>query len=277
MNNLQDHIALVTGSSRGIGAAIATLLAEQGARVVVHGRDSAALDTVRGRIESAGGTALSVLGDLTRFADVEAIRAHVEEHLGPVDLLVANAGGSPLRPGPLEEISDLDWHASLDANLTATFLTVKSFLPGMKQRRRGTIITMSSAAARRSNAASPVAYAVAKAGIEQLTKNLAAQAGPFGIRVNCIAPETIMTERNQREIPEDIQAKSWRLIPSGASARQRMSRTLRCSSPRTTPRGSAASSSMSPADPCSSESVCVVGRQRAARPSSSAACMFRCT
>ena len=207
MNSLQDHVALVTGSSRGIGAAIATRLSEQGANVVVHGRDSAALDTVRARIQAAGGTALSVLGDLTRFADVEAIRGRVEEQFGPVDLLVANAGGSPSRPGPLEEITELDWHASVDTNLTATFLTVKSFLPGMKQRRRGTIITMSSAAARRSNEASPVAYAIAKAGIEQLTKNLAAQAGPFGIRVNCIAPETILTERNQREIPQDIQAQ----------------------------------------------------------------------
>jgi len=120
-------------------------------------------------------------------------------------VLVANAGGSPVRPAPIEEISADDWRSSLDANLTSAFLTVKAFLPGMKQRGRGTIITMSSAAARRAHPGSPVAYAAAKAGLELLTQDLAAQAGPYGIRVNCIAPETILTERNRRQIPADLQ------------------------------------------------------------------------
>ena len=90
-------------------------------------------------------------------------------------------------------------------NLTATFLTIRSVLPGMKARGRGCIITMSSAAARRPHPGSPVAYAAAKAGIELLTKDLAAQAGPFGVRAACIAPETILTERNQQQIPADVQ------------------------------------------------------------------------
>jgi len=105
-------------------------------------------------------------------------------------------------PGPLEEISEEGWHASVDANLTATFLTIKSVLPGMKARRRGTIITTSSAAGRRAHPRSPVPYAAAKAGIQMLTQHLAAQAGPLGVRVNCIAPETILTERNLKQIPE---------------------------------------------------------------------------
>ena len=125
--------------------------------------------------------------------------------LGPVDILVANAGGTTVRPGPLEDIAEADWRESVDANLTATFLTLKAFLPGMRQRHHGTIITMSSAAARRPTPQSPLAYAAAKAGIEVLTKELAAQAGPDGIRVNCLAPETILTERNQQQIPEAIQ------------------------------------------------------------------------
>jgi len=94
------------------------------------------------------------------------MRRHVERELGPIDILVANAGGNTAQPGPVEETSEQDWRAALDGNLTATFLTVKSILPGMKERRAGTIITMSSAAARRPHPASPVAYAAAKAGIE---------------------------------------------------------------------------------------------------------------
>jgi 3-oxoacyl-[acyl-carrier protein] reductase len=133
------------------------------------------------------------------------MRATIEDDLGPVELLVANAGGSPIPPGPVEDITAEEWHASIDANLTATFLTVKAFLPRMKDRRRGTIITMSSAAARRPTAGSPIAYAAAKAGIELLTKEIALQAGPFGIRVNCIAPETILTERNRQQIPLPVQ------------------------------------------------------------------------
>jgi len=205
-NTLHDQVALVTGSSRGIGAAIARLFAEHGAAVAVHGRDTNAVATVRAEIEAAGGRAASVIADLTHLAEIEAMRAHIEQELGSVDILVANAGGSPTRPAPLEAITEQDWRDSVDTNLTATFLTIKAFLPGMKQRRRGTIITMSSAAARRPNPGSPIAYAAAKAGIELLTQDVAAQAGPEGVRVNCIAPETILTERNQQAIPEDLQA-----------------------------------------------------------------------
>src|SRR2546430_15491823 len=125
--------------------------------------------------------------------------------LGPIDILVANAGGSFTPPGPLTEITEEGWHASVEGNLTATFLTIKSILPGMKERKAGTILTISSSAARRANPRSPVPYAAAKAGIEILTQHLATQVGPFGIRVNCIAPETILTERNRQWISEAVQ------------------------------------------------------------------------
>jgi len=104
-------------------------------------------------------------------------------------------------------MSESDWRAALDANLTATFLTIKSFMPGMKSRKTGSIITMSSAAARRPHPNSPLAYAAAKAGIQMLTQHVAAQAGPFNIRVNCIAPETILTDRNLAVIPAAVQAQ----------------------------------------------------------------------
>ena len=205
MTSLRDRVAVVTGSSRGLGAAIAALFAREGAHVVVHGRDAGAVESVRARIEAGGGSVCAMTADLTRFDQIEGMRRRVEDRFGPVDILVANAGGSPVRPGPIEDITEADWRSSVDANLTATFLTIKSFLPSMKQHGHGSIITMSSAAARRPHPGSPIAYAAAKAGIELLTKDVAAQAGPFGVRVNCISPETIMTERNQQQIPEQIQ------------------------------------------------------------------------
>jgi len=205
MSELDGLVALVTGSSRGIGAAIATRFAAEGAAVVVHGRDAQAVGAVRDQIAAAGGTVHSVVADLTDPAQIEAMRQSIEETLGAVDVVVANAGGSPIPPGPLEDITLEGWQESIDANLTATFLTIKAFLPAMKSRRHGAIITMSSAAARRPTVRSPLAYGAAKAGIELITKELALQAGPFGIRVNCIAPETILTDRNQEQIPAAVQ------------------------------------------------------------------------
>lgn len=202
MSRLDGKVALVTGSSRGIGAAIARLFAQHGARVVLHGRDTAALAAVQTEIEQADGQAMQVVGDITSFAGIEAMRGQIEQTFGPVDILVANAGGSFIRPAPLEEISEDGWRASVDGNLTATFLTIKSILPGMKERKAGNIITLSSSAARTPNLGAPIPYAAAKAGIQILTQDLAAQVGSFNIRVNCIAPETILTERNDQRIPD---------------------------------------------------------------------------
>jgi 3-oxoacyl-[acyl-carrier protein] reductase len=130
---------------------------------------------------------MGVRAELTDFDEVDRMRAQVEEALGPVDLLVACAGANLVRPGPLEETPIDAWRATVDTNLTATFLTLKSFLPGMKDRRRGDIVTISSAAGRRPHSRSPVAYAVSKAGVQLLTQDVALQAGPFGIRANSIA------------------------------------------------------------------------------------------
>jgi 3-oxoacyl-[acyl-carrier protein] reductase len=202
--DLNERVALVTGSSRGIGRAIAVHLARRGATVVVHGRNEAAVEAVVKEIESSGGSALGATAELTHSEEIETMRERIATHLGAVDVLVANAGGSTVPPGPMEDITEEEWRASVDANLTATFLTVKAFLPDMKRRGRGVVITMSSAAARRPSERSPIAYAAAKAGIELLTKELALQAGPHGVRVNCIAPETILTERNLEQIPAGV-------------------------------------------------------------------------
>lgn len=199
---LDGKVALVTGSSRGIGLAIAACFAQHGARVALHGRDVASLQRVEAEIAGAGGRVMSVTAELTRFEEVERMRRRIESELGVVDVLVANAGGSHTPPSAFEEITEDGWHASLAGNLTATFLTLKSFLPPMKARGSGSIVTLSSSAARRPTARTPAAYAAAKAGIEQLTRQLAAEAGAAGIRVNCIAPETILTERNLQWIDE---------------------------------------------------------------------------
>lgn len=198
---VQDKIVLVTGSSRGIGAAIAREFGRSGARVVVHGRDEGALRETEATIHHDGGKAMSVAADVTRFEEIEAMRLAVEDRFGPVDILVANAGGSFTPPALLEDIPEDGWRATIDGNLLATFLTLKSFLPGMKERRSGTIITISSTAGRRPHAQSPIPYAAAKAGIALMTQDVAAHVGPFGIRANCIAPETILTERNRERIP----------------------------------------------------------------------------
>jgi 3-oxoacyl-[acyl-carrier protein] reductase len=161
------------------------------------------MSAVQAEIENTGGKTMHIAADITQFSEIESMRHQIEETLGPVDILVANAGANLTTPGEMiEQISEEGWRAAVEANLTATFLTIKSVLPRMKERKTGNIITMSSAAARRPNARSPVPYAAAKAAIQLLTQDLAAQAGPYGIRVNCIAPETIMTGRNEKQIPD---------------------------------------------------------------------------
>jgi 3-oxoacyl-[acyl-carrier protein] reductase len=206
MSALAGRVALVTGSSRGIGAGIARLFGQQGAKVALHGRDTAALAAVKDAIDRDGGTAMVATAEATSSTEIDELRRKVEAELGSIDILVANSGGNPVPPGPVEELSEEGWRAAVDVNLTATFLAIKSVLPGMKERRTGNIITISSAAARRPSARSPVAYTAAKAGIELLTQIVAIQAGPFNIRVNCIAPETIVTERTGQAIPVAQQA-----------------------------------------------------------------------
>jgi 3-oxoacyl-[acyl-carrier protein] reductase len=134
MKLLAGRVALVTGSSRGIGEAIAREFAREGAAVAVHGRDEAAARGVAVAINADGGQALSVLGDVTDFAQVEAIRQQIESSNGSVDVLVANAGGNFAPPAPIEEITEEGFLATVNGNLLATFLTPGP--PSRTARRR---------------------------------------------------------------------------------------------------------------------------------------------
>src|ERR1700749_2075570 len=173
---LTGQVALVTGSSRGIGRAIAREFARQGAAVAVHGRNAGAVAGVVDQISGDGGRAIGTTGDVTVLADLEAVRQPIEDQLGPAGGVGATAAPSLSPPGLLEDIAESAWRATVDANLLATFLTLKCFLPGMKQRGRGAIITMASAAGRRADPRSPIPYAAAKAGLALMTQDVAGPA-----------------------------------------------------------------------------------------------------
>jgi 3-oxoacyl-[acyl-carrier protein] reductase len=132
-----------------LGAATCRLLAANGARLVVHGRDEDKIGAVVDDIASDGGRAIGIAADVTDFAAIERMRLRVEEELSPVEVLIAfAAGGGPL-PGPTVEITEEEWRSAIDGNLTSAFLTLKSFLPGMVERGSGSIVTMASISASR--------------------------------------------------------------------------------------------------------------------------------
>ncbi|MFE9423275.1 SDR family NAD(P)-dependent oxidoreductase [Kitasatospora sp. NPDC006697] len=201
--SLAAKTVLVTGGSRGIGADTARAFAAQGAKVGVVGRDTAALADVVAGITESGGTALALTADVTDAAAVASARDAVEFQLGPVDVLCAFAGGQgyPVRS---TELTEQRWREVLDADLTSAFLSIQAVLPGMVERGSGSIITMSSTAGRQPGQAN-LAYAVANAGIVMLTRHLATELGPQGIRINCLAPTSILTEKVRANMPPAVQ------------------------------------------------------------------------
>jgi len=213
--DLAGKIAVVTGGSGGIGAATCRLLAANGARVVVNGRDQSRTQAVVDAIHASGGEAIGLTGDCTDLAAVERLRQQVEQDLGPAEVLAAFVGGGRARPGPVADVAEEDWRSTVDGSLTATFLTLKSFLPGMTQRGRGAIVTMASSGARLPGLGAPAPYVAAKAGVIMLTRQVASEVGRHGVRVNCLAPHTILTEQIQRVAPEEWREKMAAAIPLG--------------------------------------------------------------
>ncbi len=201
--DLAGRVALVTGSSRGIGAETARYLAANNVKVVINGRQAKAVERVVAEINERGGTAIGCIADCSKAEQIEEMRQRIEDQFGVVSLLFAFAGGDG-NPEPIEQLSEERWDAVMAGNLKSKFFTVKSFLPGMKQHGMGSIVLMCSAAGRVTSQAS-LAYSSAQAGVVMLTRNLAQQVGHSRIRVNAIAPSTVMNDKIRKYMPEDQQ------------------------------------------------------------------------
>jgi 3-oxoacyl-[acyl-carrier protein] reductase len=190
--NLNGHVALVTGGSRGIGAAIATALAEAGAAVAVNYRERADLaEAVAAGIKSAGGRAVAVAADVSRSDAVAAMVEQVGAALGPVDILVNNAGMAI--PRGIDELTESEFDQTIAVNLKSAFLCSQAVLPAMRANKWGRIVNISSGAARGAGAIG-VHYNASKAGMEGLTRGYAARLVKQGITVNAVAPSLIETD-----------------------------------------------------------------------------------
>ena len=187
--------ALVTGGGRGIGRAIALALAESGADVAVNYRQRAGdADGVAESIVKLGRKAVAVQADVSMSAAVAAMIARVEAELGPIDILVNNAGMA-LRRG-LEDLDEADFDRTIAVNLKSAFLCTQAVLPGMRARRWGRIVNVSSGAARGAGIVG-VHYNASKAGMEGLTRGYAARLVKEGITVNAVAPSLVVTDMTQ--------------------------------------------------------------------------------
>ena len=190
--SLRGHIALVTGGSRGIGAAIVKALGEASCAVAVNYRERAAeAATLAGNIIKGGGRAIAVSADVSNSAAVAAMVEGVTSELGPIDILVNNAGIAMVRG--VDDLTEADFDRTMLVNLKSAFLCTQAVLPGMRAKKWGRIVNISSGAARGAGAIGPH-YNASKAGMEGLTRGYAARLVKEGITVNAVAPSLIETD-----------------------------------------------------------------------------------
>ncbi len=196
---LEGRVAIVTGGSRGIGRAVAQSLAEDGASVVVSGRDAARLAAAAKELEGLGVPVLGVVADVARREDAERLVAETKERFARVDVLVNNAGIT--RDALLVRMKDEDWDAVLGVNLRGAFLMTRAVAKVMMRQKSGRIINIASVAGAMGNAGQ-ANYSAAKAGLIGLTKTAARELAHWGILVNAVAPGLIDTEM-AAAIPEE--------------------------------------------------------------------------
>lgn len=210
---LEGKVAIVTGSSRGIGRGIADRLAAEGAKVVVNGRNLETIEPVAGALRSAGAEALAVVADVGYMDQVDQMFDEVQRRFGAVDILVNNAGwASPV--AHFLELDERHWDTVIRTNLKSVYLCSRRAANLMvDQGRAGSIISISSFAAARSHRAM-TAYDASKGGIEALSRAMAVDLAPFGIRSNVVGPGAIHTEEFEPQ-GEEGKVERGRVVPLG--------------------------------------------------------------
>jgi 3-oxoacyl-[acyl-carrier protein] reductase len=205
MDDLKGRVALVTGSSRGIGRAAALALAEAGADIAINYLTrSAEAASAEAQIRGMNRRCVNIQADVSVANDVARLVSEAVTQLGPVDILVNNSGMA--RPQPIEEIGERDWDEVIAANLKSCFLVTQAVLPGMRARKWGRVMNLSSVAAQLGGVVGPH-YAASKAGMHGLTHFYARHLAKEGITVNAIAPaliETDMVAGNPNARPDNI-------------------------------------------------------------------------
>jgi len=191
---LKDKVAIVTGAGTGLGRAIALMFGREGATVALNGRRLEPLEKAAAEIRQAGGTALVCAGDVTRAADVARMVDATLKTFGRLDILVNNAGGIAER-GPVLALSEEGFKKTLDVNLISAFLCSKQALPELI-RTKGNIVNIASGAGLR-GAPNNAAYGAAKGGMVILTKDMAVDYAPQGVRVNAVCPAYVETDLNR--------------------------------------------------------------------------------
>ena len=204
MDRLKGKVAIVTGSTSGIGVGIAKLFAAEGAKVVICGRREAKGQAVVDAIAAEGGEAWYHFMDMTQTESVEKLIADTAEKYGKIDILVNNAANVGLKDGRVDELSLEMWDAIFQSDVRGTFYATQCVLPYMKKNETGgSIINIGSMASCAGDLGS-TAYACAKAGVDMLTQYTALQYGKSGIRCNCVRPGLIVTPENEARVPQAL-------------------------------------------------------------------------